>query len=60
VQVDALFYQLFQSFPTIFFELLGQPNVDVSNYEFTSPEVKQPTFRFNGVNFVLEICLHHL
>ncbi|MBC7969568.1 MAG: DUF2887 domain-containing protein, partial [Verrucomicrobia bacterium] len=43
MQVDALFYQLFQSFPAIFFDLLGQPNVDVSNYEFTSPEVKQPT-----------------
>ena len=49
VQVDALFYQLFQSFPTIFFELLGQSNVNVGDYEFTSPEVKQPTFRFDGV-----------
>lgn len=49
MQVDALFYQLFQSFPAIFFDLLGQPYVDVSNYEFTSPEVKQPTFRFDEV-----------
>lgn len=49
MQVDALFYQLFQSFPIIFFELLGQSDVNVSNYEFTSPEVKQPTFRFDGV-----------
>jgi predicted transposase/invertase (TIGR01784 family) len=49
VQVDTLFYQLFQSFPIIFFELLGQPHTNASNYEFTSPEVKQPTFRFDGV-----------
>ncbi|MBW4661414.1 MAG: Rpn family recombination-promoting nuclease/putative transposase [Drouetiella hepatica Uher 2000/2452] len=49
MQVDVLFYQLFQSFPAIFFDLLGQPDVNVSNYEFTSPEVKQPTFRFDGV-----------
>ena len=49
MQVDALFYHLFQSFPTIFFDLLGQSNVNASNYEFTSPEVKQPTFRFDGV-----------
>ena len=49
MQVDALFYHLFQSFPTIFFDLLGQSNVNANNYEFTSPEVKQPTFRFDGV-----------
>lgn len=49
MQVDALFYQLFQSFPTIFFELLGQFDINAGNYEFTSPEVKQPTFRFDGV-----------
>jgi predicted transposase/invertase (TIGR01784 family) len=46
VKTDTIFYQLFQNFPSIFFELIGQPTTDPSNYQFTSPEVKQKSFRF--------------
>ena len=49
MKTDTIFYQLFQNFPSIFFELIGQPAVDVSNYQFTSPEVKQRAFRFDGL-----------
>ncbi len=46
---DTLFYQLFHSFPSIFFELIGQPAIDTSSYQFTAPEVKQRAFRFDGL-----------
>jgi predicted transposase/invertase (TIGR01784 family) len=49
VKTDTIFYQLFQSFPSIFFELIGQPATDTSTYHFTSPEVKQRAFRFDGL-----------
>jgi predicted transposase YdaD len=49
VKTDTLFYQLFQSFPSIFFELIGQPTTDTSTYQFTAPEVKQRAFRFDGL-----------
>jgi len=49
VKTDTIFYQLFQNFPSIFFELIGQPATDTSNYRFTSPEVKQRSFRFDGL-----------
>jgi predicted transposase/invertase (TIGR01784 family) len=49
VKRDALFYQLFQRFPALFFSLLDQPPPDASQYRFESVEVKQPTFRIDGV-----------
>ena len=49
MKTDTLFYQLFQSFPKIFFELIGQPATDPSSYQFSSPEVKQRAFRFDGL-----------
>jgi predicted transposase/invertase (TIGR01784 family) len=49
VKTDTLFYQLFQNFPSIFFELIGQPTTDTSSYQFTAPEVKQRAFRFDGL-----------
>jgi predicted transposase/invertase (TIGR01784 family) len=49
VKTDTLFYQLFQNFPSIFFELIGQPTIDKSSYQFTAPEVKQRSFRFDGL-----------
>ena len=49
MKTDTLFYQLFQNFPSIFFELIGKPTSDVSNYQFTAPEVKQRAFRFDGL-----------
>ena len=49
MKTDSIFYQLFQTFPNIFFELIGQPDVEVSGYEFKSVEIKQTAFRIDGV-----------
>jgi predicted transposase/invertase (TIGR01784 family) len=49
VKTDSIFYRLFQTFPRIFFELIGQPNIDVSTYQFASVELKQTAFRVDGV-----------
>lgn len=49
MKTDTIFYQLFQSFPSIFFELIVQPTTDINSYQFTSPEVKQRAFRFDGL-----------
>lgn len=49
MKTDTLFYQLFQDFPSIFFELIGEPTTDISSYQFTAPEVKQRAFRFDGL-----------
>ncbi len=49
MKTDTIFYQLFQNFPSIFFELIGQPATANSSYQFTSLEVKQRAFRFDGL-----------
>ncbi|MGB5960200.1 MAG: Rpn family recombination-promoting nuclease/putative transposase [Coleofasciculaceae cyanobacterium] len=49
MKTDSIFYQLFQTSPNIFFELIGQSNVEVSAYEFKSVEIKQTAFRIDGV-----------
>jgi predicted transposase/invertase (TIGR01784 family) len=47
VKRDVIFYQLFQRFPNLFFDLIGQPQMQ--GYRFESVEVKEPTFRIDGV-----------
>jgi predicted transposase YdaD len=42
MKTDTIFYQLFQSFPSIFFELIQLPISEANNYRFDSVEVKQP------------------
>ena len=49
MKTDSIFYRLFKTFPRIFFEIIGQPNIDISNYEFASVELKQTSFRIDGV-----------
>ena len=49
VKTDTLFYNLFQTFPSIFFELINQPPEQAATYEFTSREVKQLAFRLDGL-----------
>ncbi|MBD1834543.1 Rpn family recombination-promoting nuclease/putative transposase [Cyanobacteria bacterium FACHB-472] len=49
MKTDSIFYQLFQKFPGIFFELIGQPPSAGDAYEFKSVEVKQTAFRIDGV-----------
>ena len=49
MKTDTIFYRLFQSFPSIFFELINQPPEDANAYQFLSVEVKQLSFRIDGV-----------
>ena len=49
LKTDSIFYQIFLNFPTIFFELINQPNTNTQTYEFTSREVKQLSFRLDGL-----------
>lgn len=49
MKTDSLFYALFQSQPSLFFELIGQPTSEAQGYQFASVEVKQTAFRIDGV-----------
>jgi predicted transposase/invertase (TIGR01784 family) len=49
VKTDSIFYSLFQSFPSIFFELINRSPEEAASYEFTSREVKQLAFRLDGL-----------
>ncbi|GAB4208109.1 MAG: Rpn family recombination-promoting nuclease/putative transposase [Coleofasciculaceae cyanobacterium] len=49
MKTDTIFYQLFKELPQIFFELIGNPETNISAYEFTAPEIKQRAFRLDGV-----------
>jgi predicted transposase/invertase (TIGR01784 family) len=46
---DTIFYELFQEFPNIFFELIGEANTDPQIYDFKSQEIKQRGFRLDGI-----------
>jgi predicted transposase/invertase (TIGR01784 family) len=49
VRRDAIFYQIFQRFPELLFEFVEHPPVEASRYRFESVEVKEPSFRIDGV-----------
>jgi predicted transposase/invertase (TIGR01784 family) len=49
VKTDTLFYNIFQEYPSIFFELIGKEPTLANNYKFTSIEVKQIAFRLDGL-----------
>ena len=49
MRTDTIFYQLFQTFPSILFELMGESPALAQGYEFTSKEVKELARRFDGV-----------
>ncbi len=49
MKTDSIFYRLFQEFPSIFFELIGNPPETANTYQFTSVEIKQTAFRIDGV-----------
>jgi len=49
VKTDTIFYSLFQEFPSIFFELINQAPEQAASYEFTSREIKQLSFRLDGL-----------
>jgi predicted transposase/invertase (TIGR01784 family) len=46
---DTIFYQLFRQSPTLLFELILQPPADADRYIFESIEVKETSFRMDGV-----------
>ncbi|AFZ02110.1 Rpn family recombination-promoting nuclease/putative transposase [Calothrix sp. PCC 6303] len=49
MKTDSIFYRLFQEFPSIFFELIGNSPEIASKYQFSSVEIKQTAFRIDGV-----------
>ncbi|MEM9485784.1 MAG: Rpn family recombination-promoting nuclease/putative transposase [Cyanobacteria bacterium P01_F01_bin.116] len=48
MKTDSLFYLLFETAPSILFELIGQPAL-APGYTFESIELKQTAFRIDGV-----------
>jgi predicted transposase/invertase (TIGR01784 family) len=54
MKTDTLFYELIKELPQIFFELIGRPDVNLSAYEFTAPEIKQQSFRLDGLFSTVE------
>ena len=51
MKTDTIFYRLFQSFPSFFFELINHNSEEASNYDFSSVEVEQLAFRIDEVFF---------
>lgn len=49
MQTDKIFYSIFQAFPSIFFEIIGDTTVNTNAYEFVSVELKDTAFRIDGV-----------
>ncbi len=49
MKTDTLFYQLFQEFPWIFFQLIHKQETNLNVYEFIAPEIKQRAFRLDGL-----------
>ncbi len=49
MKTDTIFYQLFQEFPWIFFQLIQKEETNLNAYEFIAPEIKQRTFRLAGL-----------
>jgi len=49
MRTDTIFYQLFLTFHSLLFELLVQPLENADYYQFTSAEIKEKSFRFDGI-----------
>ncbi|MEE3718458.1 Rpn family recombination-promoting nuclease/putative transposase [Tumidithrix elongata RA019] len=49
MKTDTLFYQLFQTFHSLLFELLDRPSSEAEGYQFSSIEIKEKAFRTDGV-----------
>lgn len=49
MQTDSLFYEIFQTDPGIVFELIGRQSARNTTYTFASVEVKQTSFRMDGI-----------
>lgn len=49
MKTDSFFYRFFLAFPEAFFTLIGQNKRKAKGYQFTSIEVKDIAFRFDGL-----------
>jgi predicted transposase/invertase (TIGR01784 family) len=49
MRTDTIFYQLFLTFHSLLFELLGEPVDNAAHYQFISAEIKEKAFRFDGI-----------
>jgi len=49
MRTDTIFYQLFLTFHSLLFELLGEPVENAAHYQFISAEIKEKSFRFDGI-----------
>lgn len=49
MKTDTIFYQIFQTFPDLLFELLEESTEQAQEYEFSSREVKELARRFDGI-----------
>ena len=49
MRTDTIFFQLFQTFDSLLFELVGLPPETAEGYHFTSVEIKEKAFRFDGI-----------
>lgn len=49
MKTDSFFYRLFLAFPEAFFILIGLAKQKAKGYKFTSVEVKDIDFRFDGI-----------
>jgi predicted transposase/invertase (TIGR01784 family) len=49
MKTDTLFFQLFKSFHTLLFELIDRPIAEAEGYKFSSAEIKEKAFRFDGI-----------
>lgn len=54
MKTDKIFYKLFGEFPDIFFELIGKPPTISNLYEFKSQEIKETSFRLDGIFLTLD------
>lgn len=49
MKTDSIFYQIFLRLPQSFFDLIGESPSQGQRYQFTSREVKQLSFRLDGL-----------
>jgi predicted transposase/invertase (TIGR01784 family) len=54
MKTDVIFYEMIKEIPQIFFEILDRVDINPSIYTFTTPEVKQQSFRLDGVFLTAE------
>ncbi|NJR52906.1 MAG: Rpn family recombination-promoting nuclease/putative transposase [Leptolyngbyaceae cyanobacterium CSU_1_3] len=49
MKTDSLFFRIFKTFPSAFFDLIDETDPRTATYAFTSQEVKQTAFRIDGI-----------